>query len=195
MLASTFYLIIGGVLGAIAVGGGGVGIWAAATKDSRARKRLFGQYVPKRDRTLPERVDAELLGLSEDLKVLLELEQYQLAEKVGKVIELAQEFFRRLKKADDPHRVNMAAVNYSDVLAKLNQALSDDYYFDLIRNPDMWTRVKERKELVEGTANAIIWELTQAIRDFNSSADIHYDLNLESVLRRADATAILDDLR
>lgn len=193
MLASTFYLILGGVGGVLALATLGGGFFAVKTKDSRARKRLFNRYAPERNRSIPREVNAELDGLRLDLQRLLEFREDALAEKVGEVITLCQELFAKLH-ARNEHQANLAAVNYADLLAKLNQALSDDYYFNMLEKPQLWSRVEERKRLVHSVATAIAAELLQNIRDFNSHADIHHDVNLESVLDRANARAILDDL-
>lgn len=193
MIASTFYLIIGGISGAFALATIGGGWFAVKTKDSRARKRLFKSYAPDRKRNLPREVNAELDGLRLDLEKLIELHEDALAAKVGEVITLCQELFSKLH-ARDEHQANLAAVNYADLLAKLNQALSDDYYFNMLEKPQLWSRVEERKALVHSVATAIAAELIQNIRDFNAHADIIHDVNLESVLDRANARAILDDL-
>ena len=194
MLASTFYGIIFGVIGALALGGVGTGVIAGVTKESRAFNRLFRSYAPKKKRSAPERVESELAGLREDLTRLLKMEEYRLAKQVGDVITLTQELFDKYRKSSDTHGLNMASIGYGDMLKKLNSALSDDYYFDFKAKPDQWDRVRERETLVYQVAESMAEELRQAIRQYNSNADVRHEVNLESVLSRVENREFLREI-
>lgn len=194
MLASTFYLIIGLVAGGglTAVIGGTV--IASMTKEKRTKKREYNKYAPARVRNLPKEIEEELNGLREDLGKLLELDQYKTATALSSVIELAQELFGKLTRRGDTHQVNMAAVSYGHLFAKLNKALSEEYFFDMLQNPAMWTRVDERTLAVRNAVKAVNAELLEAIRNFNSHADMEFEVDMEAILRKTNSDGILKDL-
>lgn len=194
MLASTFYLIIGLAAGGVTTASVGSYIIAKLTRSNREQKKLLAQYAPKKVRALPKVIDVELEGLREDLERLLTLKEFKTATALASVIAMTQELFTKLKNRGDEHQINMAAVAYGHVLTKLNKALSDDYFYDMLANPDKWTRVEERTTMVRGAVKAVNSELLDAIRDFNSYADVHYDVDMESILRKNDANEMLKDL-
>jgi hypothetical protein len=195
MLASVFYLIVAGIgTGTALAIPGGIYI-SRLVRKNREQKKLLEQYMPKKARSLPESIEVELNGLREDLTRLLELQEFKTATALGSVIEMTQELFTKLKARGDEHQVKMAALSYSHVLHKLNKALSDDYFYDMLANPDKWTRVDERLAMVRNAVKAVNSELLQAIRDYNSYADIHYDVDMESILGKTAAAEMLNDLR
>jgi len=195
MLASTFYLIIGLAAGGVPLLGVGSYVVAKLTRKNREQKKLLAEYAPKKVRDLPEPISTELIGLRADLERLLELQEFKTATALASVIEMTQELFMKLKSRGGDHQVKMAALTYGHILQKLNKALSDDYFYDMLANPDKWTRVDERLAMVRSAVKAVNSEILDAIRDFNSYADIHYDVDMESILSKSNAAAMLNDLR
>lgn len=195
MLASTFFLIVGLVAGGVVTAGGAAIFIPILTRESRDRKKLFKRYAPdKSTHALPKTIETELTGLRSDLEQLVKLGELPTAKSLSGVISLAQDLFAKLKSRGDAHQVDMAAVSYCDVLGKLNKALSNEYFFDMVANPEHWKHVEDRRATVREAVKAVNAELLESIRSLNSYTDMDYGVEIDSILRKSDVHNILKDL-
>jgi len=194
MEAGLFYLIIGLIGGGVLTGGVGIPVIAKLTKAGREKRKQLARFLPTKANGMPAEISSELRDLRSDLERLVELEEFKTATALASVIEMTQELFKKLKNRGDGHQINLAAVSYGHMLHKVNKALSDEYFFDMIQRPDMWNRVEERKAMVRNVVKIVNGEILDAIRDFNSASDFHVEVDLEALLRRNDADELLKDL-
>ncbi len=194
MEAGLFYLIIGLIGGGVLTAGGGIPLIMKLTRSGRERRKLLAKFAPSKANGMPAEISVELSDLRKDLAKLVELEEFKTATALASVIEMTQELFKKLKNRGDGHQIKMAAVSYGHMLQKMNKALSDEYFFDMIQRPDMWTRVEERKAMVRNVVKVVNSEILDAIRAFNSSSDFHVEVDLEALLRNNDASELLTDL-
>ena len=91
------------------------------------------------------------------------------------------ELFQRINSKLDSQAHRLAAVNYTDMLKKLNRALDADYYLDIITNPNLWDNSAERLAAVDKAVEATEQQLLRNIRQVNASQDIDYAIALESL--------------
>lgn len=194
MLASTFFLIVGLVAGSVVVGGGVAIAVPLLTRDRRARKRELKEITPARAKNLPSSVDKDLDGLRDALEGLLDAQEYKTATVLSSTIALTQEIFEKLSRRGDSHQVDLAVVSYGGLLKKLNQALSGDYFFDMLKNPSHWTDIEARKSSVRTAVKIVNAELLDAVRSINGLNDADFTLAIEMILRRHETKDLLGDI-
>jgi hypothetical protein len=115
------------------------------------------------------------------------------AARVTDILTNSQELFRRILRRGDSQQVRMAAVEYTDTLEKLNLALSDDYYFDIVKNPRLWDDADRRAADVESALAAVGEQLVKNIRQVNASQDLDLSVALDG-LSRAMSTPTANDM-
>jgi len=195
MLASTFFLIVGIAVGVGVTGGAAAITIPIVTRKKRAENRLLREYQPSKAKFLPKEVDVELTGLRADLEWLVKHEEFKTATALSSVISLSQELFSKLKNRGDEHQLNLAAISYGNILAKLNKALSPDYFFDMLENPEQWENVEDRRIQVRNAVKAANAELLEAIRTLNTYTDMDYGVAIESILRNSKVGDMLSTFK
>lgn len=144
--------------------------------------------------------DFAVEGLSMGVKQLhsiaeiYEKRQSPLLPTIGGVLTNIQELFNRIDRRESTQASRLAAVEYADVLEKLNRALGKDYYLDIESHPELWSNPDERMEAVERALNATGEQLVKNIRQLNSSKDLVYQVSIDALINRGteDAAKVLE---
>ena len=133
----------------------------------------------------PEIILDELVKLQALANIYATAESKLLPE-LNSIIRNAQEFFERVTSKLDEQAGRMAAVNYADMLQKLNKALGKDYYLDIEKNPHLWSNPTKRLEQVELAVAATDKQIVRNIIQLNESQDIDFTIAIDSLIRAAD---------
>ena len=119
------------------------------------------------------------------IATIYEKRQSPLLPTIGGVLTNIQELFNRIDRRESTQASRLAAVEYADVLTKLNRALGEDYYLDIEAHPELWSNPDERMEAVEKALNATGEQLIKNIRQLNSSKDLVYQVSIDALINRS----------
>lgn len=133
--------------------------------------------------TLPEVIKREMVNLDRLASMYSRAGEALLADSVRTVLNHGQELFARVQRKAGEQQYNMAAVEYADTFKKLGQALSEDYYYDIMKNPQLWTKPEERKREVAEAVRATDQQLIRNIQQVNANEDLEIQVALESLSR------------
>jgi hypothetical protein len=178
----------GGSLGTVVgVGTGVVAVAVVAAFGTLVARRLrAGQGAPARD--VPE----ELRSVLVRLEALQRQHGAQLSPAVTarlqSILANVGQLFHRIRRTGTEQQVRIASIEYVDVLTKLDRALGEDYYLDILRNPRLWENADARKQEVEEAVRATDDQLVANIRQVNASQDLEFKVALESLVGSMDAT-------
>jgi hypothetical protein len=178
----------GGDLGTVVgVGAGVVAVAVVAVFGALVARRLkAGAGAPARD--VPE----ELRGVLVRLEGLQRHHGTQLSPAVSarlqSILANVGQLFHRIRRTGTEQQVRIASIEYVDVLTKLERALGEDYYLDILRNPRLWENADARKQEVEEAVRATDDQLVANIRQVNASQDLEFKVALESLVGSMDAT-------
>lgn len=167
----------------VAVGGGvlGLAVFGAAAVF------LFRKFAGRSpaDKVF-ERLSAELRQQVATLKELTARHEAlpggALGYQLGQILENSTELFERLEKKGTQQQARVAAVEYTDTLAKLNRALGGDYYLDILAKPALWEDSERRLKEVHDAVGATQQQLIKNIRQVNASQDLEFQVALESLV-------------
>lgn len=133
-----------------------------------------------------ERLPAELHQQVATLKELTArheaLPSGGLGYQLGQILENSTELFERLERKGTQQQARVAAVEYTDTLAKLNRALGSDYYLDILAKPALWEDSDRRLKEVRDAVGATQQQLIKNIRQVNASQDLEFQVALESLV-------------
>lgn len=178
----------GGGLGTVVgVGSGVVALAAVAAFGALVARRLrAGGAAPARD--VPE----ELRSVLARLEALQRQHGMQLSPGVNarlqSILANVGQLFHRIRRTGTEQQVRIASIEYVDVLTKLERALGEDYYLDILRNPRLWENADARRAEVEEAVTATDEQLVTNIRQVNASQDLEFKVALESLVGSMDAT-------
>lgn len=178
----------GGGLGTVVgVGAGVVGLAVVAAAGALVVRRLrAGAAAPGRD------VPDELRSVLVRLEALQRHHGTQLSPAVSarlqSILANVGQLFHRIRRTGTEQQVRIASIEYVDVLTKLERALGEDYYLDILRNPRLWENADARKQEVEEAVRATDDQLVANIRQVNASQDLEFKVALESLVGSMDAT-------
>lgn len=151
---------------------------------------LRRQKEPKKPSSLTGLAVA--IGVSKDLQLKIEelhelgrtyeLRNSPLFPSVNGVLANLQELFGRISEGLDEQSARLAAVKYSAILSKLNEALGKRYYLDIEAHPELWSNPEARMEAVEAALNATGEQIIRNIRQLNGSRDLVYQVSIESLM-------------
>ena len=145
---------------------------------------------------IAETVPAKLHPL---IKQLTELSQQhdRLPEKglgtdLRTIVRNMQELFTRLSKKGTNGQRGIAEVEYIDKLTKLNEALGENYYMDIVNKPSLWDKADTRLDSVAEAVHAVQSQLIENIKQVNASEDLKFQVNLISLVGASKATNVKD---
>ena len=116
-----------------------------------------------------------------------------LAVQLEEIFYNIQELFRRIDKKGTEQQKQLAAISYADTFTKLNKALGEDYYLDIVAHPSLWSRPTERIEEVKRAVSSTQQQIIENIKEVNSSQDLNLTVALEK-LTRAINNPTIDDV-
>lgn len=178
----------GGGLGTVVgVGAGVVAVTVVAAVGTMVARRLRAAAgAPARD--VPEELRTVLLRL----ETLQRHHGTQLSPAVSarlqSILTNVGQLFHRIRRTGTEQQVRIASIEYVDVLTKLERALGEDYYLDILRNPRLWENADGRRQEVEEAVRATDDQLVANIRQVNASQDLEFKVALESLVGSMDAT-------
>jgi hypothetical protein len=178
----------GGGLGTVVGVGSGIVVLAALAAFGTlvVRRLRAGEGAPERD--VPE----ELRSVLARLAALQRQHGMQLSPAVNarlqSILTNVGQLFHRIRRTGTEQQVRIASIEYVDVLTKLDRALGEDYYLDILRNPRLWENPDARKQEVEEAVRATDDQLVANIRQVNASQDLEFKVALESLVGSMDAT-------
>ncbi len=108
------------------------------------------------------------------------------ADRSGRLVPLLDrlaELFSRARQQDDPQQLRLLVARYADTLTKLASLLSEQYYGDLLRNPDYWSEPQLRIAEVKNAIAAVDQEVLENIQQLSESRDIEFGVALDSLTR------------
>ncbi|MFT4263318.1 MAG: hypothetical protein QM572_08055 [Nocardioides sp.] len=173
------------------VGGVGLAIVVVGTAVTLGVRRLLRRTPsPKVFERLPE----DLRG---QIEVLDRIQRrHQVAGPGAMPAELAQilgnsrELFERIRRRGSAQQARIAEVEYTDTLGKLNRALGEDYFLDILAHPQLWDEAEKRLDSVRQAVAATQGQLLRNIRQVNASQDLEFQVALESLLGTMDPPSI-----
>ena len=102
------------------------------------------------------------------------------------------ELFIRVRKRGTDQQVRLLQAQYHDTLAKLLKALEDDYYGDILRNPQYWSGPEERLSEVRRAVEAVDQEAVENIKQVNESRDLEFKVALDSLIKTVSEAKLSD---
>ncbi len=102
------------------------------------------------------------------------------AKELHSLMLIMTDLFDRLKLKGGV-QLEVASLEYTGVLERLNVALGERYYLDIVRNPQLWDNAEERKYEVEQAVEAVELQMTENIKRVNASMDLDYRLGVETL--------------
>ncbi|HSX68798.1 hypothetical protein, partial [Nocardioides sp.] len=171
----------------VGVGSGVVAVAVVAVFGALVARRLkAGGSAPARD--VPE----ELRSVLARLEALQRQHGMRLSPGVNarlqSILTNVGQLFHRIRRTGTEQQVRIASIEYVDVLTKLERALGEDYYLDILRNPRLWENAEARQQEVEEAVRATDDQLVANIRQVNASQDLEFKVALESLVGSMDAT-------
>ena len=196
---NTLGLAAGTTLGAVTLGGWGwllgfgVSVVASGavfvggfTNDVRIvlkeKKKILKAVTPlDKNLELTSELESELNKLHEIAQIHI-ARKNQISETVNLILRDTQELFLRINERMDAQASRLAAINYTDILRKINKALGESYYLDIQQNPRWWDNPQWRLEQVERAMLAIENHITQNVQQVNASQDMDFTIAVDSLL-------------
>ena len=179
------FLLLGAVIGGV--------VMLIRRRSKGAMKQIEGS------RRLENELAAALNGENGEFvqQALDLLRQYtglypDLTEKLSGLTQHVSELFIRVRKRGTDQQVRLLQAQYRDTLAKLLKALEDDYYGDILRNPQYWSGPEERLAEVRRAVEAVDQEAVENIKQVNESRDLEFKVALDSLIKTVSEAKLSD---
>lgn len=173
----------GMLLGGVLIAALGKKITHAATDEKRESKPL---QMPEDPIASVKTSDDQFLYFRQLAHIHRKQGYIDSADLMDGILVNLEELFDRMQKTGDHQRRKIAEVEYTDVLSRLNKALSEDYYLDIKRNSKLWSNPKKRLEEVLAALRATDKYVLSNIRDENDLRDIDFRVGLEGILKSTE---------
>ena len=188
--------VILGLVGAVLVAGVIFGSVALIVR----RRRRRGQQAVVRSKRLERELEAALNGPDGEF-VVEAIERLEgraarypdLGARLTALADHVSELFVRARKRGTDQQLRLLQAQYKDTLGKLLKALDDDYYGDILANPQFWSGTEERLAEVRRAVESVDQQAIENIKQVNESRDLEFKVALDS-LNRTVAEAKLSDV-
>lgn len=84
-------------------------------------------------------------------------------------------------------------VEYADRLDKMNSLLGEEYYVNIVQNPDYWTNSQMRKDRVVKALDALNEQIIENIQQVNDEREIDFTVALQVILGDAFNESVEND--
>lgn len=167
---------------------------------SRWRKRKANKWGKDSTETPKFSFEAKSLAVSDELKDELSTLQ-KLAKIYGSntvsnvgsnfiranieienLLKNLSELFGRLNRKSNRQSQRLAEQSYLSTVKKLNGALSEDYFGDLIKNPNLWENSGEKAKKVLDALESVNRQVIENIRQVNASKELEFQIALDTIL-------------
>ena len=115
-----------------------------------------------------------------------------ISDRLLQLAEHLSELFSRTRKRGTDQQLRLLQSQYQDIFAKLFKALADDYYGDILRNPQYWSNAEDRLAEVREAVEAVDLESLENIRQVNESRDLEFEVALDSLTRTVAEPGLSD---
>lgn len=178
-------------VGEVLVGGGSLlGILAVTALGIAAVKRYRNRAAGDRvlQKGVPDHLEPALAKLRAIEAQHAVTGASPLSSRIHSIRTNIGQLFTRIGRTGTEQQAKMASVQYADVIGKLNRALGEDYYLDIVRNPRLWDDPDGRRREVEEAVVATDEQLVENIRQVNASQDLEFKVALESLVGSMNTT-------
>lgn len=186
-------LVFAAVAAVVVIGAVVGGVLLLRRRGKRSENRVAGS------RRLEKELDAALHGESGEFirQAIERLEERARAypDVSGMLSQLSKhvsELFIRVRKRGTDQQVRLLQAQYHDTLAKLLKALDDDYYGDILRNPQYWGGAEDRISEVRQAVEAVDQEAVENIKQVNESRDLEFKVALDSLIKTVTEAKLSD---
>lgn len=153
---------------------------------SKLLKKPFGNKTSNNVTSLTENMPDEMqLSVKNLDKVRLQhiaINSTETAASVALIMKNTAELVRRAQKSGSLSQQSLIEVKYSDIFDKLSKLLGEEYYLDVYKNPNMWSRPESRMSEVLSKLSSVNEQVLSNIRQLNDSQDLDFKVALESLL-------------
>lgn len=183
--------IIGGIGGAVFLGGTGYGIYAYRKRRKEALAKSVKGLMAKSGKDLAETAEKleEVYALHEKLKPEDSLSDLilVLASNMNELNEAATQ-----KGVMESQR-QFIEIEYADRINKMIQLLDKDYYVDIVKNPNHWTDVIKRRVNVRKALERLNESVITTIQKLNDDREIDFKVAMRVLLDGYDESIDNDD--
>lgn len=173
----------------------GAGVVVLRRRRRRARAARAGEAARRLERDLDDALngpDGAFVGqaidrLRERAAALPDVGP-QLSSVAGHVSDL----FVRVHKRGTDQQVRLLQAQYKDVLGKLLKALDDEYYGDILANPQYWSNPNERVAEVRQAVDSVDRQAVENIKQVNESRDLEFKVALDSLIKTVTEAKLSD---
>ncbi|WP_449278328.1 hypothetical protein [Leucobacter sp. GX24907] len=187
--------ILFGIIGVLAVAGAITGLALGLRKRSRNRAGKALAANRKLQKELSDALDGEDGEFVEDAIERLVDRAEALPDLAPRILGLqghVSELFVRVRKRGTNQQVRLLQAQYKDTLSKLLKALDDDYYGDILANPQYWSHPEARLTEVQRAVDSVDQQAVENIRQVNESRDLEFQVALDSLIKTVDEAKLSD---
>lgn len=105
---------------------------------------------------------------------------------INNIILNLHELFKRINRKGSTNQSNIAVIEYKNILEMINKTLSEDYYLDILSNPNLWTEPEKRVLEITNALQTVDNQLLENIRQVNSSKDLEFQVALQTLAKTID---------
>lgn len=187
-------LMVGGVLVVVAcvLAGGAVVFWLSRRKTRGREERAV---VARLEKELSAALSGEDGEFIEDALDRLErsAEKYlDIGPRLTAMTRHVSELFVRVHARGTDQQLRLLQAKYKDTLSKLLKAMNDDYYGDVLANPQYWSNPAERLAEVGLAIDSVDQQAVENIRQVNESRDIEFKVALDSLIQTVNEAKLSD---
>jgi len=187
--------ILFGIIGVVVVAGAITGLILGLRRRGRNRTEKAVRSSRRLEKELAEALDGEDGEFVRDAIEKLNERAAAYPDIGGRIAGLAghvSELFVRVRKRGTDQQIRLLQSRYKDTLSKLLKALDDDYYGDILANPQYWSKPGERVAEVQRAIDSVDRQAVENIRQVNESRDLEFQVALDSLIKTVDAAKLSD---
>lgn len=187
-------LLFGGIA-LVAVAGATLGVILFARRRRDARGRNSRAINARLEKDLSEALNGEDGDFIQDSIETLDRWSAAYATIGPRVVAMTQhvsELFVRVHKRGTEQQLRLLQSKYKDTLSKLRKALNDDYYGDIVHNPQYWSNPEGRLAEVSLAIDSVDQQAVENIRQVNESRDLEFKVALDSLIQTVNEAKLSD---
>lgn len=187
-------LLFGGIA-LVAVAGATLGVILFARRRRDARGKNSRAIHARLEKDLAEALNGEDGDFIQDSIEALDRWSAAYATIGPRVTAMTQhvsELFVRVHKRGSEQQLRLLQSKYKDTLSKLRKALNDDYYGDIVNNPQYWSNPEGRLAEVSLAIDSVDQQAVENIRQVNESRDLEFKVALDSLIKTVNEAKLSD---
>lgn len=187
-------LLFGGIA-LVAVAGATLGVILFARRRRDARGKNSRAIHARLEKDLAEALNGEDGDFIHDSIEALDRWSAAYATIGPRVTAMTQhvsELFVRVHKRGSEQQLRLLQSKYKDTLSKLRKALNDDYYGDIVNNPQYWSNPEGRLAEVSLAIDSVDQQAVENIRQVNESRDLEFKVALDSLIKTVNDAKLSD---